>query len=570
MNTILVVDDLQIFRDLFAASLRRNGYNVVTAANAAEAAVAIPRDRPDLILLDISMPGTDGLTFLEQLRHHSATADLPVILLTASGDKRHVVRASKMRVRDYLIKSAFALEDLLDRVRKHLPLPPGEGAGASTSEMPQAQPSARAQAGASGRISREEAILRAIKAMPAQSLGGVVSQVIALAASPQGDLSQLGAIVARDASMSARVLRAANSPAYATVRGPVTNLTDAIRNIGNGVVRNIAVSLAVFDAVPKDSPDGFDPLQCRQHSFAVAQLCESLCSLTYRQEAGAAYLVGLCHDLGELVFREQFGSEYRAIMEIQRQDGRPLSSVEREWFGMTRGELVGVILRHLGLPAAIREPISQFHVAPTATDLPLARFLRLADAYANGMNLAASPAESIQSFTKVHCRNITGVEDPPVPKLQSFRSEVLAMTRLLANAGDDRQAEPGAPVSEKPEARIWLARDPLLSTFDPISVFLDSLGHLVVNERLPEVEELNGIDALVVTASTDSAVGTGTGHVMDFWGRTKARKLPILWLTGSGEPSSRPDGAPIMMRWPVSMNDVATFIRKLEPARAAA
>lgn len=575
MNTILVVDDLKLFRELLAISLRQNGYNVVAVGNAAEAAIAVQRTPPDLIILDIEMPGMDGMEYLERLRRVSETADLPVILLTGSSDKRFVHRASQLRVRDYLIKSAFSVDEVMARVRKYLPLPldvPSPPPPASTSPVQPAPvaPLVLPQREGVQRLNREEATRRAVKAMPAHALGGVVGQVVALAASPQGDLSKLGAIVARDAPLSARVLRAANSPAYATPQGAVTNLNDAIRNIGSGAVRNLAVSLAVFGALPHNSPDGFNPLHCRQHAFAVAQLCERLCSITYRQEAGAAYLVGLCHDLGELVFREEFGPEYRAVIEAQRRDGRPLSAVEREWFDMTRADLVAIILRHLGLPAAIREPISQFHVAPTANDLPLTRILRLADAYANGMNLTASPSAAIRSFTKVWCRNTTGVDDPPAPDTHSFRSQVVAMTNLLANSGPDGQGDPLSPTSAKQNVRLWLARDPLLSTFDPIAVFLDSLGTLTMNDRLPEAEELKEIDALIVTASSDDVLGLGRSHVLDFWSRIKARNLPILWLVASGEPAPQPDGAPTMVRWPVCMSDIATFVRGLETARAAA
>src|SRR5579871_2014046 len=120
MSTILVVDDLTIFCELIAASLQQAGHRAMCACSAAEATRLLEHTRPDLILLDIAMPGMDGLTFLEQLRKDEKTAHLPVILLTASADKQHVLRASKSRATDYLIKSAFSLDLLLARVTKHL------------------------------------------------------------------------------------------------------------------------------------------------------------------------------------------------------------------------------------------------------------------------------------------------------------------------------------------------------------------------------------------------------------------------------------------------------------------
>src|SRR5688572_24595203 len=82
MQTILVVDDMAIFREPLAACLKHEGYATVCAANGKEALTAVVRKRPDLILLDLAMPVMDGLTFLRHLRGNPATSALPVILLT--------------------------------------------------------------------------------------------------------------------------------------------------------------------------------------------------------------------------------------------------------------------------------------------------------------------------------------------------------------------------------------------------------------------------------------------------------------------------------------------------------
>src|SRR6266702_3073942 len=92
MSTVLVVDDLVIFRDLVAAALSQIGYHAVCASSAQEAAEMIKQHPPDLILLDIALPGTDGLTFLERLRKTEQMANVPVILLTANASKEYVLR----------------------------------------------------------------------------------------------------------------------------------------------------------------------------------------------------------------------------------------------------------------------------------------------------------------------------------------------------------------------------------------------------------------------------------------------------------------------------------------------
>jgi CheY-like chemotaxis protein len=119
VSTVLVVDDMPIFRDPIAASLRLAGYETLCAADGA-AALALARvRRPDAVLLDVSMPVMDGFAFLRDLRRDPTLADVPVILLTAASDRKFVIEAGRLGVKDYLLKSRFSLADLLSRVRKY-------------------------------------------------------------------------------------------------------------------------------------------------------------------------------------------------------------------------------------------------------------------------------------------------------------------------------------------------------------------------------------------------------------------------------------------------------------------
>src|SRR5439155_27047504 len=117
-NTILVVDDMPLFRDPIAASLRLAGFHTVAVANGRDALAAARASRPDLILLDIAMPVMDGIACLRALRADPDLANVPVILLTAMSDKRYVVEAGKLGVADYLLKSAFSMKELLTGVCK--------------------------------------------------------------------------------------------------------------------------------------------------------------------------------------------------------------------------------------------------------------------------------------------------------------------------------------------------------------------------------------------------------------------------------------------------------------------
>ena len=124
MSLILVVDDMAIFREPIAAALRGAGHEVLCAAGGLEALEIVSEGAPDLVVLDMSMPGMDGLAVLRTLRGRPHTARVPVVMLTAAADRDHVLRAAKLGVRDYLLKSDFKLADLLDRVSRHLSGPP--------------------------------------------------------------------------------------------------------------------------------------------------------------------------------------------------------------------------------------------------------------------------------------------------------------------------------------------------------------------------------------------------------------------------------------------------------------
>jgi len=90
---ILVVDDDPDIRRIAALALERlGGFRVTVASSAEEALVEVGRDRPDLLLLDVSMPGTDGPALLLTLRQRSDTADIPVVFFTAASNEAEARR----------------------------------------------------------------------------------------------------------------------------------------------------------------------------------------------------------------------------------------------------------------------------------------------------------------------------------------------------------------------------------------------------------------------------------------------------------------------------------------------
>lgn len=103
-ESVLIVDDNAINLELAEEVLKLEGYEVRTAANASEALRAIAADQPRLILMDLQMPGVDGLTLTRQLKADPATRDIVIVALTAYAMKGDAEKAREAGCDGYVSK----------------------------------------------------------------------------------------------------------------------------------------------------------------------------------------------------------------------------------------------------------------------------------------------------------------------------------------------------------------------------------------------------------------------------------------------------------------------------------
>jgi len=116
---ILIVDDDAFIRRPLEFILREEGYQPVTAADAEEGSRALEASLPDLIFLDVMMPGKDGLTWCAELKGDPRYAGIPIVLLSARGQERDRARALALGAADFMTKP-YSPHEIKRRVRELL------------------------------------------------------------------------------------------------------------------------------------------------------------------------------------------------------------------------------------------------------------------------------------------------------------------------------------------------------------------------------------------------------------------------------------------------------------------
>jgi len=115
-KTVLVVEDEEDILALLHFNLIKAGYLADCATHGEEALQAVAAHKPDLILLDLMLPGIDGLEICRRLRADEATSEIPIIMLTACGEEADVVTGLELGADDYVTKP-FSIKVLLARVQ---------------------------------------------------------------------------------------------------------------------------------------------------------------------------------------------------------------------------------------------------------------------------------------------------------------------------------------------------------------------------------------------------------------------------------------------------------------------
>lgn len=122
MKKILIVEDDKLLLKALEGKFTQEGFEVTMAADGDEGLESALKNHPDIILLDVLMPGTDGITVLKLLRQDVWGKDVQVIVLTNLADDAKVKEAESLNAVGYLIKSDWQLEEIVKKVKQRLNL----------------------------------------------------------------------------------------------------------------------------------------------------------------------------------------------------------------------------------------------------------------------------------------------------------------------------------------------------------------------------------------------------------------------------------------------------------------
>jgi len=116
---ILVIDDTVLMQKIIADILRSENYNVLVAGSGEEGLLKVAQEKPDLVILDISLPGIDGFEVCKILRDNESNNLMPIIMITSHGDEEDKLKGLELGADDYIVKP-FNPRELLSRVRNTL------------------------------------------------------------------------------------------------------------------------------------------------------------------------------------------------------------------------------------------------------------------------------------------------------------------------------------------------------------------------------------------------------------------------------------------------------------------
>ncbi len=569
--TVLVADDQEIFREPIAAVLREHGFKTLLASNGQEALQAALAHHPDAILIELAMPGMDGVRWLRALRANIRTKSTPVLALSAVARREVIESARRAGLDDYLLKTRFSVDDLLLRIRKCTR--PGTAArGAprlpAISGTPAAPDAAAAVADVQvPALTRNEVLERLRSHAELHPMPAVLRHVLATTNNAAASVNEIVAAVRLDQALVLKVMRVANSSLYSS-GARAHNPTEAVRRIGIAGVRNAVAAITAIDHFGQVAVGGLNLDRFWQHSLATALLAQQIAAACKAPNGDDVFLAGLLHDAGRLMLGTLFPEQCAAALAAAGARGVSPSVTERELFGLSHSDATREVLRIWETPAPIIEAASDHFQAADklrrSRDAVAGLSVALANRLAHALLLGDSGAPSLLDV-QAHARGLE-LDDSilrPIATTAVERTEDVTLFYSSQGTGPaiESVASELAKSADGPVKAAVLSS----STCSPLALFCEQLRWL--DEDDPELA--------LIDLTAESDVGPRLSELAALEQRVE-RELPVLIASLTDKLSVRPEQLAsercTMVRIPIrytALVDAILRTRALAPAAAS-
>ncbi len=255
-------------------------------------------------------------------------------------------------------------------------------------------------------VSKETATLRIDRGFETPSVPLVLTRIIQILADNASSAKQLEELILHDPSLSARILRLANSAFY-SFRYEVRTISHAITLLGLDVVKSLAIGVSIFESFTQGMRKEAALINgLWMHSFGTALLAQEIWNRSGdRKEGEFAFLCGLLHDLGKVVFFKNYAARYaQMFVQEKAENGPEIAVLEVEQFGIDHAAVGAILAKQWGLPPDLASVIGEHHAA-LASEIQMVAAVSLADILSKKHEIGYSGDHYIPlDLTKIQAR----------------------------------------------------------------------------------------------------------------------------------------------------------------------
>ena len=487
-GTVLLVDDNPALLKLLAKYMKDNGYEVLTSLDGLSAIEQAVAHKPHTIVLDIMMPGVDGVLVLKQLKSSQITKGIPVIMLTGISDKEKVLETIKEGAAEYVVKGATNTIELCKRIAAWVEKRKEEVE--KEAEMASLEADSENQEHESGLAKRERAIAEwdlrdIIKKMSARkTCPKAIAKIISTALNPDATIREWDKIIEKYRGI-ANLIHKLTTTSLIGKPFECEKAEDAVAKIGVSRLRSLAISLAfLFTYGLRMSDDIEEQYLEWRHALKVGVIARSLALACSPGNVDTAFAAGMLHDVGKSIFREQIAEEFKVVRKDWEATRDPSVTIEKAIIGVDHAEYSGHILKGWEMPPELVEPIALHHTSwkdakKLATQNPdLVALIKLANTLAKVWGKTAIYGDGAEEIPDSLTRYL-GLE---ADMLDSLKETSLRDLETLEDAllGSLKENVPNSTANEfrrnDLENQTVVVIDGAPPVVDPLSLFFKEAG----------------------------------------------------------------------------------------------